>query len=192
MEIRKLFTIIEETRMERGREVKPPTKKAAAVAIIKNPYAGKYSENLELLYEAGRELGTLLGTKALEALGIKPDKVENYGKAAIIGLDGELEHAAAILHPYLGDTLRAVLGRGLAVIPSAKKVASAGTVIDVPLHFKDAVYVRSNYDAMEVRAPDAPRPDECVVAIVLTDSGRPLPRVGGLRKQDISKWDGQR
>lgn len=192
MEIRKIVTLVEETAMENGREVKPPTKKAAAVAVIKNPYAGKYSEGLELLYEAGRELGTVLGAKALQLLGIAPDKVENYGKAAIIGLDGEIEHAAAILHPYLGDTLRAVLGRGLAVIPSAKKVAIAGTAIDVPLHFKDAVYIRSNYDAMEVRIPDAPRSDECMVVIVLTDSGRPLARVGGLRKQDISKWDGQR
>ncbi len=192
MEVRKYVTIIEETALEGGKKVDPPTRKAAAIAVIKNPFAGKYVEKLDELIDVGDALGGILGKKAVEALGIQPKNAESYGKAAIIGVSGELEHAAAILHPKLGTPLRDAVGGGKAIIPSAKKMGGPGTEIDVPIHYKDAAFVRSHFDAMAVRVPDAPRPDEIVVAIVVTDSGRPHPRIGGLKKEEAKKEDGLR
>lgn len=192
MEVRKYVTIVEETVIEGGKEVNPPTRKAAAVAVIKNPFTGKYVEKLDELIDIGEALGGILGKKAVEALKIAPEKAESYGKAAIVGVSGELEHAAAILHPKLGTPLREAVGGGKAIIPSAKKLGGPGTEIDVPLHYKDAAFVRSHFDAMTVRVPDAPRADEIVVAIVVTDSGRPHPRIGGLKKEEAKKEDGLR
>jgi hypothetical protein len=192
MEVRKYVTIVEEVRMEGGREVSPPTRRAAAVAVIRNPFAGGYAEDLTALMDTGEELGSVLGKMAVQALGIKKEKAESYGKGAIVGLNGELEHAAAILHPKLGKPFRDALGGGKALIPSAKKMGGAGTEIDVPVHFKDAAFVRSHFDAMPVRIGDAPRSDEIVLALVVTDSGRPHPRVGGLRKEEAKKEDGLR
>ena len=192
MEVRKYVTIIEETLMEGGKGVEFPTRKAAAIAVIKNPFAGRYVEKLDSLIDIGEALGGILGKKAVEALKIAPEKAESYGKAAIVGVDGELEHAAAILHPKLGTPLRDAVGGGKAIIPSAKKMGGPGTEIDVPLHYKDAAFVRSHFDAMSVRVQDAPRSDEIVVAIVVTDSGRPHPRIGGLKKEKAKKEDGLR
>jgi len=192
MEIRKIVKLVEETRMEMGRPVVPPTRRAAAVAVIKNPFAGRYEENLDELVQIGEELGGLLAKMAVDALGIPPEKAESYGKAVIVGSKGELEHAAAILHPKLGTPFRNALAGGKAIIPSAKKMGCPGTEIDVPIHFKDAAFVRSHFDAMPVRVQDAPRGDELVVALVVTDSGRPLARVGGLKKEDAKKEDGLR
>ncbi|HSB04408.1 MAG TPA: amino acid synthesis family protein [Thermodesulfobacteriota bacterium] len=192
MEIRKYVTIVEETAMESGKKVDPPTRKAAAIAVIKNPFAGKYVEDLKELIDTGEKLGGMLGKKAVEALKMRPQQAESYGKAAIVGVDGELEHAAAILHPKLGTPMREAVGGGKAIIPSAKKMGGPGTEIDVPLHYKDAAFVRTHFDAMSVRVPDAPRADEIVVAIVVTDSGRPQPRIGGLRKEEAKKEDGLR
>ena len=192
MEVRKYFTIVEETAMEGGKKVDPPTRKAAAIAVIKNPFTGKYVENLDPLIDIGVALGGILGKRAVEALKIPPENAESYGKAAIVGVDGELEHAAAILHPKLGTPLREAVGGGKAIIPSVKKMGGPGTEIDVPLHYKDAAFVRSHFDAMTVRVPDAPRSDEIVVAIVVTDSGRPSPRIGGLKKDEAKKEDGLR
>ncbi len=192
MDVRKYLTVVEETAMEGGKKVDPPTRKAAAMAVIKNPFAGKYVENLDELIEVGVTLGGKLTRMAVEALKIPPQKAESYGKAAIVGSSGELEHAAAILHPKLGTPMREAVGGGKAIIPSAKKMGVPGTEIDVPLHFKDAAFVRSHFDAMSVRVPDAPRSDEIVVAIVVTDSGRPHPRIGGLKKDEAKKEDGLR
>lgn len=192
MEVRKYVTIVEETHLEGGKKVDPPTRKAAAIAVIKNPFAGKYVEDLTLLIDMGEELGGILGKRAVEALNISPKNAESYGKAAIVGVDGELEHAAAILHPKLGGPLREAVGGGKAIIPSAKKMGGPGTEIDVPLHYKDAAFVRSHFDAMTVKVPDAPRSDEILVAIVVTDSGRPHPRIGGLKKEEAKKEDGLR
>lgn len=192
MEIRKYVTIVEETAMEGGKKVDPPTRKAAAIAVIKNPFAGKYVEDLNELIDTGEKLGGILGKKAVEALKMPPQQAESYGKAAIVGVDGELEHAAAILHPKLGTPLREAVGGGKAIIPSAKKMGGPGTEIDVPLHYKDAAFVRTHFDAMSVRVPDAPRADEIVVVIVITDSGRPQPRIGGLKKEEAKKEDGLR
>ncbi|MEA4901158.1 amino acid synthesis family protein, partial [Desulfitobacterium sp.] len=128
----------------------------------------------------------------VKALGIAKEEVNSYGKGVIVGEKGELEHAAAILHPRLGKPFRAEVGGGKAIIPSAKKLGGIGTGLDVPVHFKDAAFVRTHYDAMEVRIPDAPRADELVVAIVVTASGRPHPRIGGLQKNEIKGEDGLR
>jgi Amino acid synthesis len=190
--IRKLVVQIEETRTEMGRAVNPPARRAAAIAVIANPFAGHYVEDLEELMAIGEELGDLLGRKAVAALGIAPGKAESFGKAAIVGEDGELEHAAAILHPRMGKPLRAAVEKGAALVPSAKKRAGPGASLDVPLGHKDAAFVRSHFDAMEVRIADAPRAGEILVAVAVTDSGRPLPRIGGLTKDQIEGKDGLR
>ncbi|MCC7547980.1 MAG: amino acid synthesis family protein [Burkholderiales bacterium] len=190
--IRKIVVQIDETRMEMGREVSPPTRRALAMAVIENPYAGRYATDLADLVDIGEELGGLLGERCVQALGIQPAQAESYGKAAIVGESGELEHAAAILHPKLGAPLRKAVERGAALVPSAKKMGGMGSAIDVPLGHKDAAYVRSHFDAMEARVNDAPRANEIVVAIAVTDSGRPLARVGGLHKTEIRGEDGLR
>jgi len=191
-DIRKILTVVEETDEEMGRKVTPPTRKAAAVAVIANPLADRYEADLETLMAIGEELGDLLGRRAVAALGIAPGQIESYGKAAIVGEAGELEHAAAILHPRLGKPLRAAVEKGAALVPSAKKRGPMGAAIDVPLGHKDAAFVRSHFDAMEIRVADAPRAGEIVVAVVVTDSGRPLPRIGGLTKEQIEGKDGLR
>ncbi len=189
MKIRKLVTIVEEIRADGRKEAARPVRKAAALAVIENPFAGRYEEDLSPLVRVGEERGDLLGKRAVEALG---SPVESYGKAALVGLDGEYEHAAALLHPTLGTPFRAAVGGGKALIPSAKKLGVAGTAIDVPLHYKDAAFVRTHFDAMEVRGSDAPKPNEIVVALVVTDGGRPHPRVGGLTKKEAKGEDGLR
>lgn len=191
-DIRKIVVTVEETHRESGRGINPATRKAAAIAVIANPFAGKYVEDLAPLMEIGEELGGLLTRRAVAALGIEGGKAESYGKAAIVGENGELEHAAAILHPKMGKPVREVLVKGAALIPSAKKMGTIGTPIDVPLGHKDAAFVRTHFDGMEVRLADAPRGDEILVAIVVTDSGRPLARVGGLQKHEIKGEDGLR
>ncbi len=190
--VRKFVVLVEETRREIGREIDPPTRKAAALAVIENPFAGKFTEDLEGLMEIGAELGEVLGRKAVAALGVEPGAIESYGKAAIVGENGELEHAAAILHPRLGKPLRAAVEKGAALVPSAKKMGGMGTPLDVPLGHKEAAYVRSHFDAIEVRLADAPRADEILVAVAVTDSGRPLPRVGGLTHPEAEGKDGLR
>lgn len=190
--IRKIVVQVDETWQEMGRTVSPPTRRALAMAVIANPYAGRYSENLDELIAIGEELGALLGQKCVQALGIAPGQAHSYGKAAIVGEGGELEHAAAILHPKLGAPLRQAVEKGAALVPSAKKCGGMGAAIDVPLGHKDAAFVRSHFDAMEARVSDAPRAAEIVVAVVVTDSGRPLPRIGGLQVQEIQGQDGLR
>jgi hypothetical protein len=190
--IRKLIVEVDETRIEAGRTIDPPTRKALAMAVIENPYAGRYVENLDELIAIGEELGALLGDKCMQALGIAPGAAQSYGKAAIVGEAGELEHAAAILHPKLGAPLRKAVEKGAALVPSAKKRGGLGTAIDVPLGHKDAAFVRSHFDAMEARVADAPRANEIVVAVVVTDSGRPLARIGGLQASEIKGEDGLR
>ena len=190
--LRKLVTVVEETHLEMGHEIVPPTRKAAAVAVIENPFAGRYEEDLEPLMAAGEYLGGLLGERCVAALGIAPGEAESYGKAALVGVDGEVEHGAAILHPRMGAPLRKVVEKGAALIPSSKKRGGPGQVLDIPLGHKDAAYVRSHFDGMEVQVSDAPRAGEIMVAIAVTDSGRPRPRVGGLRKEEISGEDGLR
>jgi hypothetical protein len=190
--IRKVVTILEEVRSEMGRLVEPPSRRAAAIAVIANPFAGRFVEDLGELIDIGEELGALLAEKAVAALGIDGPRAEGYGKAAAVGENGEIEHAAAILHPKLGAPVRKVLGKGAALIPSSKKRGGPGVALDIPLGHKDAAFVRSHFDGMEVRINDAPRADEIMVAVAVTASGRPLPRVGGLTAAEVKGEDGLR
>ena len=190
--IRKIVTVVEETLTEMGQAVSPPTRRAAALAVIENPFSGRYVEDLSELMDVGEELGQILTERAVTALGIEGRHAQSYGKAAAVGENGELEHAAAILHPKLGAPARKVLGKGAALIPSSKKRGGPGVPFDIPLGHKDAAFVRSHFDGMEVRIADAPRADEIVVAVAVTDSGRPLPRVGGLKADEIKGEDGLR
>ena len=191
-QIRKIIVQVDEVHIEMGRAISPPTRRALAMAVIHNPLAGGYTENLDELIAIGEELGGLLGDKCVKALGIAPGDAQSYGKAAIVGEAGEIEHAAAILHPKLGAPLRAAVEKGAALVPSSKKRGTLGTAIDVPLGHKDAAFVRSHFDAMEARVSDAPRAHEIVVAVVVTDSGRPLARVGGLQAHEAKGLDGLR
>ena len=190
--IRKMMTVTDEIHREMGREINPPTRRAAAIAVIENPFAGRYVEDLSDLMEIGVELGELLGERAVAALGITPAQAESYGKAAMVGENGELEHCAAILHPKLGAPLRKAVEKGAALVPSSKKRGGPGQTLDIPLGHKDAAYVRSHFDGMEVWISDAPRANEILVALAVTDSGRPLPRVGGLEAKDAKGEDGLR
>ena len=190
--IRKIAVNVEETHIEIGKTISPPTRKAVAVAVIENPFAGVYQEDLSELMEIGAELGALLGKRCVDALGITPAEAESYGKSAMVGENGELEHAAALLHPKMGAPLRKEVEKGAALVPSSKKMGSPGQVLDVPMGHKDAAYVRSHFDGIEVRLNDAPRANEILVAIAVTDSGRPLPRVGGLEATDAKGEDGLR
>jgi hypothetical protein len=190
--IRKIVTIVDEVHKEMGKKIIPPTRRAAAIAVIENPFAGIYQEDLEELMVIGEELGALLGKRCIEALGIKPSEAESYGKAALIGENGELEHGAALLHPRMGAPLRLEVEKGAALVPSSKKLGPMGAALDIPLGHKDAAYVRSHFDGMEVRVSDAPRANEILVAIAVTNSGRPLARVGGLKTEEAIGKDGLR
>ena len=192
IKLRKLIVQVDETRIEMGQTIDPPVRRAVAIAVIENPYAGRFEPKLDALIDAGEELGALLGKKCVEALGIAPGEAQSYGKAAIVGEAGELEHAAAILHPKLGAPLRVAVEKGAALVPSAKKMGTLGTAVDVPLGHKDAAFVRSHFDAIEARVSDAPRANEIVVAVAVTASGRPLPRIGGLQVSEIKGEDGLR
>ncbi|NOX73801.1 MAG: amino acid synthesis family protein [Alphaproteobacteria bacterium] len=190
--IRKIVTTVEETHLEMGQIINPPTRRAVSVAVIENPLAGRFEPDLEALMVIGAELGGLLGERCVMALDIEPSDAESYGKAAMVGENGELEHAAAILHPRLGKPLRKAVEKGAALVASNKKMGAMGHPLDVPLGHKDAAYVRSHFDGMEVSINDAPRANEILVAVAVTDSGRPLPRVGGLEHADALGKDGLR
>jgi hypothetical protein len=170
VEIRKIVVGAEETRRVLGKELGMPTVKAWAAAVVTNPYAGRYVDELPLLLDGGAEVGTVLGERALAALGGRP--VTGYGKGAIVGLDGELEHAAAFIHPTFGGAIRAVIGGGPAIISSTKLVASAGAPLAIPITSREDVWSFDEMDTIVVSIPDAPRPDEIVAVIVLASGGR--------------------
>ena len=190
--IRKIAVNIEETHQEIGQKIDPATRKAVAVAVIENPYANCYQEDLSPLMDIGAELGALLGRKCIEALGITPEQAESYGKSAMVGENGELEHAAAVLHPKMGAPLRKEVEKGAALVPSSKKMGSPGQVLDVPLGHKDAAYVRSHFDGIEVGLPDGPKSEEIVFALAMSCGGRVHSRMGGLETWDVQGNDGLR
>ena len=190
--IRKIVTVVEETLMEMGKGVSPPIRRAASIAVIENPFAGRYVEDLSPLIAIGEGLGELLARKAVAALGIDGTKVHSYGNAAAVAENGELEHAAAILHPKMGAPVRKALGKVAALIPSSKKRSGPGTTLDIPLGHKDAAFVRSHFDGVEVQINDSPRANEIMVALAVTDGGRPLPRVDGLTVGELKDEDGLR
>jgi hypothetical protein len=190
VDIRKIVTIVDEVHREAGRLVDPPIRRVVVAAVLANPFAGAYVEDLSPLIEDSVPLGERLTAAAVAQLHGKP--VHSYGKGGIAGMSGELEHVAAMLHPKLGAPVREGVGGGTAIIPSAKKRGGPGTTLDVPLHYKDAAFVRTHFDALELRIPDAPAHDELVIAVAVTDGGRPLPRVGGLTVDEAVGDDGLR
>lgn len=190
--IRKLVTILEAVEREAGQVVSPPAVRVCCAALIANPFAGRYVEDLSELIDIGAEMGSLLARRCLDLSGLKPDAIQSFGKAAMVGEAGEIEHAAALLHPALGAPLREVLGGGKALVPSSKKMGGPGDTLDVPLGHKDAAYVRSHFDGMPVRISDGPRANEILIAIALAPTGRPLPRVGGLTHDEVTGTDGLR
>jgi hypothetical protein len=194
IKIRKIYTNVEEINSDGGVEIKDGKqhKRVAICAVIENPFAGKYVEDLEILSDWGAYIAPELVKKGLDAAGLKPEEVESYGKGAIVGENGELEHAAAILHPKLGKPFRQAIVRGLALIPSNKKVGGVGSTLDIGLNHKDAAFIRSHFDSMEIRIPDAPKANEIVLGLVITNCGRPHPRVGGLTVEGAKFEDGLR
>ncbi len=188
--IRRTHLVVEERRVEAGRELAAPIRRVVVAAVLGNPFAGRYVEDLEPLVEASKALAAELGARAVQQLDGK--EVHSYGKGVIVGMDGELEHAAALMHPALGAPLREACGGGTAIIPSSKKRGGPGCTLDIPLHHRNAAFVRSHFDAVELRVPDGPSGDELVLAVAVTDGGRPLPRVGGLTVEDMVGEDGLR
>jgi hypothetical protein len=176
--VRKTVAQVEEIRTVAGRSDEGgPLRRVAVAAVVHNPYAGRgFVEDLSELIEASAQLGTMLGEEAVRLLGAP---VQSYGKAGLVGTAGEQEHINAALTSVFGDAFRRAVGGGKAWITSVTKPAVPGTVIDVPLAFKDEIWVRSHYDALEFRIPDAPHPDELVVIVAVANRGRINARVGG-------------
>ncbi|WP_395703047.1 amino acid synthesis family protein [Aquabacterium sp.] len=187
--IRKQVLTVETIHHEGGPSPAVPLRMAAAGAVVQNPYAGRYEPDLLPFMAELRTLGRALAEEAAAVLG--RDRVEAYGKAAIVGINGELEHGA-VWHEAGGWAMRSVLGEPKAIVPAAKAVASAGYRLMVPLHYIHAAYVRSHFNAMEVGLQDGPRPDEIFFALVMADGGRIHERLGGLRKDQVAVHDGQR
>lgn len=186
--IRSFHTSTEHKIIEAGRASETPLRKVAAIAVIENPYAGRYVDDLKPLIEASADLGRELAALAVRAM--EPYSGESYGKAAIVGIAGEQEHGNAVLTTAFADPLRKALGGGAAWISSFTKRAAPGTPIDVPLAYKDALYVRSHYDGMTIMLPDSPQPDEIAVIVCLANRGRLNARVGGLARENAKGLDG--
>jgi hypothetical protein len=190
IDIRKRSLTVETVYHEGGPAPATPLRLAAASAVIRNPYAGHYESDLLPFMAELRSLGTSLAEELVAALGGK-DKIEAYSKAAIVGVNGELEHAA-VWHEAGGWAMRQVLGEPKAIVPAAKCVANAGYRLMVPMHYIHAAYVRSHFNSFEVGIQDAPRPNEILFALVMADGGRIHSRLGGLTKEQVSVHDGQR
>jgi hypothetical protein len=188
LEVRKWVTQVEEVMKDGERALGTPVRRVVVAAVLRNPYAGRWVDDLELLIDAGEPLATEFMTRALELL---DGRVEAYGKGGIVGEDGELEHVAALLHPKFGGPTRA-LSDGVSILPSVKKRGGQGAAIDIPVHHKKAMMIRSHFDSIEFRVPDAPAAGEIVVALAAADGGRPHPRVGGLQAADAEGHDGLR
>jgi hypothetical protein len=187
--VRKRSLHVETVFHEGGPAPARPLRLASASAVVKNPYASRYEADLLPFMSELRELGTALAEDLARALG--KDRIEAYGKGAIVGVSGELEHGA-VWHEAGGWALRSALDEPKAIVPSAKAVAAAGYRLMVPLHYIHAAYVRSHFNVMEVGLQDAPRPDEILFALVAADGGRIHARLGGLSKDKVTVGDGQR
>lgn len=188
-EVRSWFSVRQEIQHDGGEPTGTPLIKAAVAVVVRNPLAGQRVDDLSPLIDPSPWLGTELGRRAAELLG--DQQVASYGKAGIVGVAGEQEHAVACLTTVFGDALREAVGGGAAWIPSVTKVASAGTSLDVPLAHKDALFVRSHYDAVTIAVPDSPRPDEMLLCVGVANRGRVHHRVGGL-SSDEAVGDGLR
>lgn len=191
VKVRKIAAYVEDIRHDGGPPLEAPARKGWVAAVIANPFAGRYEPELQWFMDELKPLGLECSTLLCRKLGIEPAQVEAYGKGSIVGVAGEVEHGA-LWHVPGGYAMRELIGQALAIVPSAAKVAAMGTAIDLPIHHKDAAYVRSHFDAITCVVPDAPRPDEILFALCMSTGGRPHARMGGLAKGAISQWDGQR
>ena len=188
MQIKRTLAFIDDVAIEAGLTVTPPLRKVAVVAVIDNPFAGKFAKDLSPLTKASEEIGRAINTMAIALLA--PHKPQSYGKAAVIGINGEQEHGVAMLTTVFGNVMREAAGGGKAWISSLTKRAAPGATIDIPLAHKDALYVRSHYDGITVTLHDAPLPDELAIICAFANRGRPHHRVGGLAAGDIKGADG--
>jgi hypothetical protein len=184
IQIRRTHVIIEERQEEAGRQANMPLRRVAAVAVVKNPCASRYVEDLSPMIDDSASLGRMLGQLALNAFG--DHTVQSYGKGAIVGVNGEQEHANALITAAFANPIRDMLGGGDAWISSFTKVGAPGTMIDIPMNHKGDVYVRSHYDGMSVALPDGPMPDEVAVIFCLANRGRLNARVGGLTHEEVT------
>lgn len=212
IEIRRVFTQVEEIFHEFGPPPARPQRRGAIVAVLRNPFAGRYEPDILPMMEALQPVGVQMAHRLLEAMGEPAERIESYGKGAIVGADGEIEHGA-LWHVPGGYAMRELLGwkgnaaayaqgkggeaggqpgNALAIVPSTKKVGPPGATLDVPLTHINASYVRSHFDAIEVRVPGAPLPDELALVLVMSTGARVHARVGGLKASEIARWDGQR
>ena len=190
VDVRKLVVSVEDVWHDNGPRLAVPLRRGSVAAAVRNPYAGSYVEDIQPMMEALKPLGREMAVRLIAALG-GADKIQSYGKGALVGLAGELEHGA-LWHVPGGYGMRDLLEGSHAIVPSTTKIGQAGTAIDIPIHHRVAAYVRSHFDSLEVRVADAPRPNELLLVIAMTTGPRPHARVGGLRADEIAKFDGQR
>jgi hypothetical protein len=191
VKVRKYVATVEETLHDFGPVLARPVTKAVVGGVIANPYAGRHEADIQPMMKALEPLAVDLTERVMKKLGAKGSELEAYGKGAIVGLNGELEHAA-LWHQPSGFGIRHAMGGAKSIVPSTVKVATAGARIDIPLHHVTAAYVRSHFDAIEFCVPDGPRPDEIVFIVAASIGGRPHARVGGLMPAEIKLGDGQR
>jgi len=175
MNIRKTLMVQETIETDCFGESCEPITRVAALAVVRNPAAGNFVQDLSPLFDIGGQLGEMLMSRAVNMLGQAP---VSYGKAAIVGVAGDMEHGGALIHPKLGKPMRAAVGGGKSLIPSNSKIAAVGASIDIPLGHKDEAWSFDHFDTMTIMVADAPRPDEIVLCMAVADGGRPLPRVG--------------
>jgi len=181
--IRRSYVIIDQRQEEAGRPAAQPLRRLAAVAVVGNPYAGRFVEDLTPMIEASVALGAAMAKLALASFG--PHEVQSYGKGGVVGVNGEQEHANALLTTVFANPIRDAIGGGDAWISSFTKIGGPGTLIDVPMNHKDDVYVRSHYDGMSLMLPDAPMPDEIALIFCIANRGRLNARVGGLTHEEV-------
>ena len=189
--IRKLAVFFEEIVHDGGPAAAEPRRRAAAMALVKNPFAGKYEEDIEAAMDDLKPLGAELTERLIAALGGDAEKIDGYGKGAIVGMQGEIEHGA-LWHVPGGYAMRERLPNSMAIVPSAMKVAGFGATLDIPLGHTNAAYVRSHFDAITVSAPDGPRPDEILFCLAMSCGGRVHARMGGLTAGEVKGLDGLR
>ncbi len=188
LQIKRMLTFVDEVAIEAGRRVDPPLRKIAVAAVVDNPFAGRFERDLSPLTDASAEIGRDICRLAIALMA--PYAAASYGKAAVIGMNGEQEHGVAMLTTVFGNVMRDAAGGGKAWISSFTKRAAPGTTIDIPLAHKDALYVRSHYDGVSVTLPDAPLPNELAIIVAFANRGRPNHRVGGLAADEVKGVDG--
>lgn len=191
VDVRKIVVAVEDIWHDRGPSLAEPVRRGWVAAVIANPFSGRYEPELQFYMDELKPMGLDCSRRLVAALGGDVGRIEAYGKGSLVGVNGEIEHGA-LWHVPGGYAMRELLGQALAIVPSSAKLGAMGASIDIPIHHKDACYVRSHFDAITVTVADAPRPDEMMFVLAMTTGGRPHARMGGLQVSEISKRDGQR